>query len=80
MRCKLVPNTNTNFFRDIKICQLINQELNYSSITSILVMLYKYLLVHDFVRLTHGLIHILTKLYCFGGTFTLSLVLKSVFA
>ena len=49
-------------------------------ITSSLVILYKYLFVHDFVRLTHGFIHISMKLYCFGRTFTLSLVFKSVFA
>ena len=50
----------------------VNQKLHYNSITSTLVILHKYLFVHDFVCLTHGFIHILTKLYCFGGTFTLS--------
>ena len=46
---------------------------NYNSITSSLVILYKYLFVHDFVRLAHGFTHILTKLYCFGSTFSLYL-------
>ena len=54
----------------------VNHTKTYNSITSGLVILYKYLFVHNFVHLAHGFIHILTKLYCLGRTFTLSLVFK----
>ena len=65
--CKLVPNTNTNLFRDIKNHQWFTQKLHYNSKTFSLVILSKYLFVHDFVRLTYGFIHILTNYIVLGA-------------
>ena len=75
-----ISSQQKNFFQDVKNDQWITQELHYNCLTSSLVILYKYLFVHDFVHLAHNFIHILTKLHCFGRAFTLSLLFKSEFA
>ena len=80
MRMQIRSQHNNRRLPRNKKSPVNHTKLHHNCITSSLVILYKYLFAHDFVRLAHGFIHVLTKFYCSGSTLTLSLVFKSVFA